>query len=217
MKAIYGRKVGMTRIFAEDGRSVPVTVVEVTPNIVHQVKTVESDGYAAVQVGFGTQKSQRLTKAVSRHLSKAKKGFSRTLREIRLDAAAHKAEGESYSIGDEIVLGDMFEKGARIDVIGTSIGKGFAGVMKRHHMKGSQTMTHGTHEYFRHGGSIGCRKYPGRVFKNKRMPGHMGVARVVQQGLEVFGVRAEENVLLIKGSVPGPKNGVVFIRSAVKG
>ena len=106
---------------------------------------------------------------------------------------------------------------ALIDVIGTTIGKGFAGVMKRHHMKGSQTMTHGTHEYFRHGGSIGCRKFPGRVFKNKRMAGHMGVDRVVQQGLEVFQVRPDENLLLIKGSIPGPKNGVVFVRSAVKG
>lgn len=216
MKAIFGRKVGMTRIFGEDGRSVPVTVLELGPNVVHQVKTVENDGYSAVQIGIGTQKPQRLTKPLSRHMAKAKKGFSRHLREIRLDEPANKADGASYSIGDEITVAGMFEPGTRVDVVGTSIGKGFAGVMKRHKMAGF-TASHGTHEYFRHGGSIGCRKFPGRVFKNKRMAGHMGVDRVVQQGLEVVAVRPDENVLLVKGSVPGPKNGIVFVRSAVKG
>ncbi len=215
MKAIYGKKVGMTRVFTEDGRSVPVTVVEVTPNVVQQVKTVETDGYAAIQVGFGTQKSQRVNRPLSRHLAKAKKGTARHLREIRLDQPCHQTSGDNFAVGDEVSVAGMFEPGALVDVIGTSIGKGFGGVMKRHNMKGF-TRTHGTHEYFRHGGSIGCRKYPGRVFKNKRMPGHMGNVRVIQQGLEVVAVRADDNVLLIKGSVPGAKNGTVFVRSAVK-
>ena len=141
------------------------------------------------------------------------KGFPREANEIRLDKYFPK---EEFQVGAEVTLDGLFETGTKVDVVGTSIGKGFAGVIKRHGMKGAQTMTHGTHEYFRHGGSIGCRKFPGRVFKNKRMPGHMGVDRVMQEGLEVIEVRGEENLLLVKGSVPGPKNGTVFVRTSLK-
>lgn len=213
MKAIYGKKIGMTRIFTEDGRSVPVTALELPPNVVFQVKTEEKDGYQAVQVGFGEQKPQRLTKSLTRHVAAAKKGTPRSLREIRLDKFFSDQE---FNVGDEIVLDGLFEPGNKVDVVGTSIGKGFAGVIKRHHMKGAQTMTHGTHEYFRHGGSIGCRKFPGRVWKNKRMPGHMGAERVMQAGIEVVSVRAEDNVLLVKGSVPGPKNSTVLVQTSRK-
>lgn len=145
--------------------------------------------------------------------------FQNLLEEIRLNSkngAEEKGKVEEFKVGDAISVENMFEKGCRVDVVGTSIGKGFAGVMKRHHMAGFKA-THGTHEYFRHGGSIGCRKFPGRVFKNKRMGGHMGVERVLQQGLTVVDIMADKNLLLVKGSIPGPKNGVVFIRQAVKG
>lgn len=220
MKAIYGRKVGMTRIFTEDGRHVAVTVLECGPNVVQQVKTADSDKYDAVQIGFGSQKPQRVTRAQVKHFAKAQKGVPKFVGEIRLNAKHGGVDGgavKSFQLGDAITLEGMFDIGARVDVVGTSIGKGFAGVMKRHGMKGAQTNTHGTHEYFRHGGSIGCRKFPGRVFKNKRMGGHMGTDRVITLGLEVVGVRAEQNVLLVKGAVPGPKNGIVFVRQAVKG
>jgi large subunit ribosomal protein L3 len=213
MKAIYGRKIGMTRIFSEAGESVPVTVLELPPNVIYQVKTKETDLYDAVQVGFGEQKAQRITKPLSRHMAKAKKGFPRLLREIRLD---QYHQGESFELGSEITMEGLFEVGSKVDVVGTSIGKGFAGVIKRHHMKGAQTNSHGTHEYFRHGGSIGCRKFPGRVFKNKRMPGHMGHERVLQEGLEVVAVRPAENLLLVRGSVPGPKDSTIFVRTSLK-
>lgn len=218
MKAIYGRKVGMTKMFTDEGKHVPVTVLELGPNVIQQVKTDETDSYEAVQIGFGTQKPQRVSKAQRQHFAKAEKGVPKFVGEIRLDQQNGAAKGKSseFKAGDEITLSGMFEKGNHVDVVGTSLGKGFAGVMKRHHMKGAQTNTHGTHEYFRHGGSIGCRKFPGRVFKNKRMAGHMGNERVIQLGLEVLDVRAEENVLIVKGSVPGPKDGIIFVRSAVK-
>lgn len=220
MKAIYGKKIGMTRIFDEKGKSVPVTVLELTPNVVHQVKTKEKEGYAAVQVGFGQQKAQRVNRPQTAHFAKAEKGMPMGVREIRLD----RKGGETVEVdpettpkvGDEISLEGMFEVGDMVDVVGKTIGKGFAGVMKRHNMSGAQTMTHGTHEFFRHGGSIGCRKFPGRVFKNKRMAGHMGNVRRMQERVKVAAVRAEDNVLLIQGSVPGPKGGTVFVREAVK-
>ncbi len=220
MKAIFGRKVGMTRIFTENGKHVPVTVLELGPNIVQQVKSVETDEYASVQIGFGEQKIQRLSRAQVNHFAKAQKGSPKFVGEITLsarhDAVDKKGVPATYNVGDEITLAGMFEPGNRVDVVGTSMGKGFAGVMKRHNMKGAQTNTHGTHEYFRHGGSIGCRKFPGRVFKNKRMGGHMGAERVSQLGLEVVAVRPEENLLLVKGSVPGFRDGIVFVRQAIK-
>jgi len=219
MKAIYGRKVGMTKVFVDGGKHVPVTVLELGPNIVHQVKSQATDKYDAVQIGFGTQKPQRVSKAQLKHLSKAEKGVPRFVGEIRLNEKNGAVQGgkvKEFKLGDQITIEGMFEAGARVDVVGTSTGKGYAGVMKRHNMKGAQTNSHGTHEYFRHGGSIGCRKFPGRVFKNKRMSGHMGTDRVIQLGVEVVAVRAEENVLLLKGSVPGVKDSIVFVRQAVK-
>jgi large subunit ribosomal protein L3 len=219
MNAMYGKKLGMTRIFTESGECVPVTAIELPPNVVFQVKTVEKDGYAAVQLGQisagprGTQKPQRVNKPLTGHCAKAQKGFPKGLKELRLDKYF---KGKEFQIGDEIVLEGLFEKGKKVDVVGTSMGKGFQGVIKRHNMKGAQTQTHGTHEHFRHVGSIGNRKFPGRTFKNKRMPGHMGNERVMILGMEVVDVQAEKNLVLVRGGIPGPLNGTVLIRNAIK-
>jgi large subunit ribosomal protein L3 len=220
MKAIYGLKVGMTRVNTEAGANVPVTVLEVAPNVIYQVKTVESDGYNAVQVGLKTQKAQRVNRALTGHFSKAKRGLPKFVSEIQLDEkqmikpADEQGEARPLVAGDELTVAGLFEVGSKVDVVGTTTGKGFAGVMKRHGMKGAQTNTHGTHEYFRHGGSIGCRKFPGRVFKNKRMGGHMGTVQITQRKLEVVGVRPEDNLLLLKGSVPGTKGEMIFIKQS---
>lgn len=212
MKAIYGKKLGMTRTFTTDGQCIPVTVLELGPDVVHQVKTKANDGYSAIQVGFGQTKPQRVNKPSRAHFAVAEKGMPAFVGEIRLEG---EVEESAFKVGDVVTLGDMFAVGSKIDVSGTSSGKGFAGVIKRHNMAGFPG-SHGTHEYFRHGGSIGNRKFPGRVFKNKRMPGHMGCDSVTQQGLTVVAVRAEENLLLVKGSVPGAKNSYVFVRPSVK-
>lgn len=211
----------MTQIFAEDGKRLPVTVLELAPNVVQQVKTDVTDGYNAIQIGYGQQKTQRANKATVNHCAKAQKGIPSFLGEIRLsqENGALTKDGKvakEYKVGDEVTVEGMFDVGTRVDVVGTSLGKGFAGVMKRHNMSGFRA-THGTHEYFRHGGSIGCRKFPGRVFKNKRMAGHMGVDRVLQIGLEVVKVMTDKNLLLVKGAVPGPKGEMVFVRQAIKG
>lgn len=213
MKAIWGKKLGMTRVYDKNGEVVPVTVIECAPNVVFQVKTPEKDGYSAIQVGYGEQKPQRVNRALTGHFAKAKKGMPKFAKEIRLDYYGSK--DTQVQVGDEIKIEGMFEPGAKVDVFGVSVGKGFAGVMKRHHMAGFSA-THGTHEYFRHGGSIGCRKFPGRVFKNKRMGGHMGVDNVMQEGLTVVAVRPEDNALLVRGSVPGSKDSMVFIRASEK-
>ena len=215
---IYGKKLGMTRVFVEGGESVPVTVLQIEPNVICQVKTVDNDGYKAIQVGLGQQKAQRLPRALANHYGKAQSGMFKLTAELRLDREGQRAatnKDEAYAIGGSLTMEGMFEVGKLVDVVGTSMGKGFGGVMKRHGMKGNP-MTRGTHEYRRHGGSIGNRKFPGRVFKNKRMPGHMGVDRITQVNLEVVSVRPEENLLLVKGSVPGGKNEYVLIRNAVK-
>lgn len=217
MKALFGRKLGMTRVYTEQGEHVPVTVIELGPNTVYQVKTPENDGYSAIQIGFGQKKTQRVNKSLTGHFAKAKKGFPEFAAEIRFDKGQKKSkETKEYNVGDVLTVDGTFAVGERVDVVGTSIGKGFAGVVKRHHMKGAQTWSHGSHEYFRHGGSIGCRKFPGRVFKNKRMGGHMGVERKIQEGLEVIAVRPEENLLLLRGSIPGSKGGNVLVRSSVR-
>ena len=217
MKALFGQKLGMTRVFTEQGEQVPVTVLELGPNTVYQVKTDDTDGYSAIQIGFGQRKAQRVNKALTGHFSKAKKGFPEFSAEIRFDRGQKVAKEEkAYSVGDVLTVEGMFNVGDRVDVVGTSIGKGFAGVVKRHGMKGAQTWSHGSHEYFRHGGSIGCRKFPGRVFKNKRMGGHMGVDQTIQEGLEVIAIRPQENLLLVRGSVPGSKFGKVLVRSSVR-
>lgn len=215
MNQIFGKKIGCTRVFTETGESVPVTVIQCEPNIVTQVKTGDKEGYSAVQVGLIPQKQQRLDRALAGHFRKAEKGTFKELRELRLDHHGQKGD-KSYNVGDAITLEGLFEPGKRVDVTGVTIGKGFAGVVKRYKMKGSPA-TRGTHEYRRHVGSIGNRKFPGRVFKNKRMPGHMGVETMTQLGLEVVQVRAEENLLLVRGSIPGAKNSIVYVRDAIKG
>ena len=203
---LIGKKLGMTQVFAKGGELVPVTVIHAGPCTVVQKRTPGKDGYSAVQVGFGEKKTQRLTKAEREHRKKAGKMVS-VLREFR--------DGGDLEVGSELKVGDLFKEGDLIDVTGVSKGKGYQGVVKRHHFSGSNA-THGAHEYFRHGGSIGNRTHPGRVFKNKRMSGHMGDERVTTQNLAVVAVRPDDNVLLVRGAVPGARGGLLVIRPAVK-
>ena len=207
---LIGKKIGMTQVYTDDGRLIPVTVIEAGPCTVVQSKTATTDGYAAVQLGFGEKKSQRATKAYREHCLKAGKGVFRVLKEFRVDEG-----GEALAPGQEIAVGSLFKDGDRIDVTGTSKGRGFAGVIKRHGFAGFPA-SHGTHEYFRHGGAIGNRSYPGRVFKGKRMAGHYGDERITTQNLEIVQVRAEQNLVLVRGAVPGARGCVVLIRPAVK-
>lgn len=209
MNGLIGKKIGMTQVFSADGSVVPVTVIQTGPCVVVQKREIERDGYKALQVGFGSKKGQRLNKPEQGHLVKAGKGAFQVLREFRLDDVAQ------YELGQEIKVSDLFKVGDRVDVSGTSKGRGFTGVIKRWGFSGFPA-SHGTHEYFRHGGSIGNRSFPGRVFKGKRMAGHWGNERISVQNLEVIGVRAEENLLLVKGAVPGAKRGVLLIRRSVK-
>ena len=210
MNGLIGKKIGMTQVFGADGSVVPVTVIQTGPCVIVQKREMERDGYKALQVGFGSKKGQRLNKPEQGHLVKAGKGAFQVLREFRLDDVAQ------YELGQEIKVSDLFKVGDRVDVSGTSKGRGFAGVIKRWGFSGFPA-SHGTHEYFRHGGAIGNRSYPGRVFKGKRMAGHWGNERISVQNLEVVGVRAEENLLLVKGAVPGARRGVLLIRRSVKG
>jgi len=210
MNGLIGKKIGMTQVFGADGSVVPVTVIQTGPCVVVQKREIERDGYKALQVGFGSKKGQRLNRPEQGHLVKAGKGAFQVLREFRLDDVAR------YELGQEIKVSDLFKVGDRVDVSGTSKGRGFTGVIKRWGFSGFPA-SHGTHEYFRHGGAIGNRSYPGRVFKGKRMAGHWGNERISVQNLEVVGVRAEENLLLVKGAVPGARRGVLLIRRSVKG
>jgi len=210
MNGLIGKKIGMTQVFGADGSVVPVTVIQTGPCVIVQKREMERDGYKALQVGFGSKKSQRVNKPEQGHLVKAGKGAFQVLREFRLDDVAQ------YELGQEIKVSDLFKVGDRVDVSGTSKGRGFTGVIKRWGFSGFPA-SHGTHEYFRHGGAIGNRSYPGRVFKGKRMAGHWGNERISVQNLEVVGVRAEENLLLVKGAVPGARRGVLLIRRSVKG
>ena len=207
---IIGRKAGMTRIFTEDGASIPVTVIAVEPNRVTQVKTVENDGYRALQVTTGSRRPSRVTRPMVGHFAKAGTEAGRGLWEFRLA----DGEGEAIEVGSEISL-DMFEVGQDVDVCGTSIGKGYAGVIKRHNFR-TQDATHGNSLSHRAPGSIGQCQTPGRVVKGRRMSGHMGNVRRTTQNIEVVRVDAERNLLLVKGSVPGAKGGDVIIRPAVK-
>jgi len=207
---IVGRKCGMTRIFTEGGASIPVTVIEVEPNRVTQVKTLEVDGYRALQVTTGSRRTSRVTKPMAGHFAKANTEAGRGLWEFRLD----DNEGEDLNVGSEIKA-EMFEAGQKVDVTGTSIGKGFAGVVKRHNFA-MQDATHGNSLSHRAPGSIGQNQTPGRVFKGKKMAGHMGNARCSIQNLEVVRVDAERNLLLIKGAVPGSAGGNVIVKPAVK-
>ncbi len=207
---VVGRKVGMTRVFTEDGRSVPVTVVEVEPNRVTQVKTLEKDGYCALQVTVGTRRPRRVPRPIAGHFAKAQVEPGRGLWEFQV------AESDlgSYGAGAEIKV-DLFAEGQKIDVLGATIGKGFAGVMKRHGFGGGRA-THGNSKAHRKPGSIGQNQDPSRVFPGKKMAGHMGAEQRVQQNLEVVRVDTERNLLLIKGSVPGPRGFDVVIRPSVK-
>ena len=207
---LVGRKCGMTRVFTEDGISIPVTVIKAQPNQITQVKTVENDGYRALQVSAGQRKASRVSKPQAGHFAQAKVEAADLLAEFRLEDAD---EGD-YEMGNEIKV-DLFEEGQKVDVIGTSIGKGFAGTVKRHNFR-TQDATHGNSLAHRAPGSIGQNQTPGRVFKGKKMSGHMGNARSTVQNLEVVRVDAERNLLLIKGAVPGHKGGRVIVRPAVK-
>ncbi len=210
MLGLIGRKLGMTQVFDATGELIPVTVIQAGPCTVVQTKTVASDGYVAQQLGFGEQKPQRRAKAYRNHCTKAGKGVFAVLGEFV------PPEGATYTAGQEIKVEEIFKAGDRIDVSGTTKGRGYAGVIKRHGFGGFPG-SHGTHEYFRHGGSIGNRSFPGRVFKGKRMAGQYGNDRVTTQNLEVVAVRPAEHLLLVRGCVPGARNGVVVIRPAVKG
>ncbi|MDP5293345.1 50S ribosomal protein L3 [Oceanimonas sp. CHS3-5] len=207
---LVGRKLGMTRVFTEDGVSIPVTVIEVDANRVTQVKTLEQDGYAAIQVTAGTKKANRITKPEAGHFAKAGVEAGRGLWEFRLG----EGEGDSIEIGAELKV-DIFADVKKVDVTGTSKGKGFAGAVKRWNFR-TQDMTHGNSLSHRAPGSIGQNQTPGRVFKGKKMAGHMGAERVTTQNLEVVRVDVDRNLLLIKGAVPGATNGNVIVKPAVK-
>ena len=206
MKGILGRKIGMTQIFTEAGEVVPVTVVEAGPVVVTQVKTIENDGYNAVQVGFVDAKEKSLNKPQKGHLAAANT-LKKHLKEFRVDSV------EEYTVGQEIKA-DLFAAGELIDVTGISKGKGFQGPIKRHgQSRGPET--HGS-RYHRRPGSMGACSFPGRVFKNKKLAGHMGSVKVTVQNLEVVRVDADKNLILVKGAIPGPKGSMVTIKEAVK-
>lgn len=206
MKGILGKKLGMTQIFTEEGIVVPVTVVEAGPNVVTQVKTVEKDGYNAIQVGFEDAKEKSLNKPQKGHLAAANV-LKKHLKEFRVDAV------EEFTVGQEIKA-DLFAAGEKIDVTGTSKGKGFQGPIKRHgQSRGPES--HGS-RYHRRPGSMGACSFPGRVFKNKKLAGHMGSVKVTVQNLEVVRVGADKNLILVKGAIPGPKGSMVTIKEAVK-
>jgi len=203
------RKLGMTQIFGEGGECYPVTVLEASPNVVVQRKTAESDGYSAVQLGFGERRARLFSKPQRGHFEKAGVAPKRHLRESRLDAK----EAGALEVGQEIGC-DIFEQGQRIDVTGTSKGRGTAGVVKRHGFA-IKKRTHGTHESYRHGGAIGAGAYPGKVIKGIGMPGRLGAERVTVRNLEIVRIDADKNLLFVRGSVPGHADGVVCVRSAV--
>lgn len=205
-KGILGRKLGMTQVFTKSGKLIPVTVIEVEPNVVTQIKTIENDGYEAVQLGFDTKREKLATKASIGHTNKANTTPKRFFREIR------GVEINNYSLGQEISC-DIFEAGEVVDVTGTTKGHGFQGVIKRHGQSRGP-MGHGSH-YHRRPGSMGTMR-PMRVFKGKKLPGHMGVLTVTIQNLEIVSVDKENNVILVKGNVPGPKKSLVIIKSSVK-
>lgn len=207
---LVGRKAGMTRVFTEAGETIPVTVIEALPNRVTQVRTVETDGYRAVQVAFGERKASHLNKPLTGHYAKAKVAPGKGLVEFRLNGS----EGEDLAAGAEIKV-DLFSEGQIVDVTGTTIGKGFAGTMKRHKFAGGSA-SHGASLVHRAPGSIGQRQTPGRVFPGKRMAGHMGVRRRTVENLQVVRVDAERNLLLIRGAVPGAPGGQVIVRPSVK-
>ena len=207
MKAIIGRKVGMTQIFDEKGFVIPVTVIEAGPCVIAQVKTEEKDGYNAMQLGFGDVKDKHINKPEKGHFLKSKLAAKKYLREFRVDSL------EGLKVGDE-VKADLFAAGDKVDIQGTSKGKGFQGVIKRHGQHRGP-MGHGS-MYHRRPGSMGSTSTPGRVFKGKKLPGHMGVQTITIQNLDVVRVDLDKNVILVKGSVPGAKGSILKIRETVK-
>ncbi|MDD3220848.1 MAG: 50S ribosomal protein L3 [Clostridia bacterium] len=206
-KAILTTKVGMTQIFNEDGVLTPVTVLQAGPCVVTQVKTVDNDGYSAIQVGFGDIREKLVNKPMKGHFAKAGVAAKRFVREFRLEDA------ENYTVGQEIKA-DVFANGDKVDATARSKGKGFQGAIKRHGQSRGP-MTHGS-KFHRHAGSNGSATTPGRVFKGKKMPGHMGAVRITVQNLEVVRVDAEQNLILVKGAVPGPKKSLVMIKESTK-
>ena len=206
--SLLGRKVGMTRIYNDDGSATPVTVLEMSPNKVSQVKTIEVDGYTAVQLVAGSKKASRVNKAQAGHFSKANTEAGSQVGESRVESV------EEYELGSEICV-DIFEEGQMVDVTGTSKGKGFAGVLKRYNFAGKDA-THGNSINHRTPGSIGQNQTPGRVFKGKKMTGHMGDVKTTTQNLKVVRVDTEKNLLLVQGAVPGASGGNVSVKAAVK-
>ena len=207
-KALIGKKIGMTQIFDEKGNVVPVTVVEAGPCVVSMKKTVETDGYTAVQIGFGDVKAHKVTKPMQGHFSKANVAPKKVLKEFRFD------DCDAYSVGD-ILKADVFEAGMKVDVTGTSKGKGYAGVIKRWNF-GRLKETHGSGPVARHGGSMGACSSPSRVWKGKKMAGHLGAEKVTVKNLTVVKVDAENNLIAIKGAIPGANGGYVVIRDIKK-
>jgi large subunit ribosomal protein L3 len=207
---VIGRKAGMTRVFTEAGESIPVTVIEVTPNRVSQVKSEETDGYRAIQVAFGARRASRVTKPMAGHYAKAGVEAGEVLREFRLEGD----EGTDLQVGQEISV-SIFEPGQKVDVRGVTKGRGFSGVIRRHHFAG-QDRTHGNSLSHRAPGSIGQNQTPGRVWKGKKMAGHLGAANRCQQNLEVVRIDAERNLLLVRGGVPGPTGGRLVVLPSVK-
>ena len=207
-KAIIGKKIGMTQIFDANGKVIPVTVVEAGPCVVSQKKTVESDGYNAIQVGFGDLKANKVNKPMKGHFAKGDVAPKKTLREFRLDNI------DAYNVGD-LIKADVFAAGDKVDVTGTSKGKGYAGVIKRWNFQRLKE-THGSGPVARHGGSNGACSSPSRVFPGMKMAGHLGAERVTVQTLTVAKIDAENNLIAVKGAVPGPNGGIVVIRDSVK-
>lgn len=208
-KAIVGEKVGMTQVWADDHRVIPVTVLKVAPARIVQVKTTERDGYSALQVTYGTKESKKLTKPEAGHFAKAGVAPGTNLVELRIDSI------DGFEVGQEITV-DLLAVGEKVDVTAVSRGKGWAGAMKRHNFRG-QGASHGNHKMHRSPGSVGSCSFPGRVFKGLRMAGHMGHEQVTTLNLEIVQSDPERNLLLVKGSIPGPNGGVVIVRNAVKG
>jgi large subunit ribosomal protein L3 len=209
-KGLLGTKLGMTQVWDENNKLVPVTVVEISPNVVTQIRTPEVDGYSAVQIAYGQIDPRKVNKPEAGHFEKAGVTPRRHVTELRT------SEIGDYSIGQELSVSDVFVAGQKIDVVGTSKGKGFAGVMKRHNFKGVSA-SHGAHRNHRKPGSIGASSTPSRVFKGMRMAGRMGGDRVTVQNLKIHAIDAEKGLLLIKGAVPGARGRLVFVRNAVKG
>ena len=207
-KCIVGKKIGMTKLFDEKGKVIPVTVIEAGPCVVVQKKTIENDGYEAVQIGFGDKSEKNANKPMKGHFAKADVALKRVLREFRLDDCS------SINVGD-IIKADTFAVGDAVDVCGTSKGKGFAGSIKRHGYSRLKE-THGTGPVHRHAGSMGANSTPSKVYKGKGLPGHMGAERVTVQNLDVVKVDVENNLIALRGAIPGPKGGVVFITDSVK-